>query len=61
MGGGIIRKRKFVGGNYELNFKNNFEGLLGHTEEINNSHQERQEWNLLNGPGRKGSSGHQKK
>lgn len=38
IGGRITRKRKFVGGNYELNFKNNFEGLLGHTEEINSGH-----------------------
>lgn len=32
MGGRITRKRKFVGGNYELSLKNNFEGLLGHTD-----------------------------
>lgn len=36
--GEVTRKRKFVGGNYELNFKNNFEWLLGHTEEINSGH-----------------------
>ena len=38
MGGRVTRKRKFVGGNYELNLKNNFEGLLGHTEETNSRH-----------------------